>query len=247
MSAPLINFSVLEPALSAQRTANGWCVALSGGVDSCVLLRLLCDWREQDDSLPPLRAIHVNHNMQAAAAQFALACEALCAALAVPFDVVEVEVAAHRDGPEAAARAQRYAALAAQVRPGELLLTAHHLDDQVETVLLRLLRGAGARGLAGIPTQRTLPDSDVAVMRPLLDVTREQIRQYAQSRGLAYVEDPSNCDLTLDRNYLRLQVLPLLEARWPGYRGTISRAAQNLGPVLRLLSWGQSYPLVSHH
>ena len=204
----------LEPWLAAPR----WWVGLSGGLDSCALLQLLAGLRGEV-TLPPLVAIHVDHGLSGNAPSWQQHCRSLCDALAVELVTRAVEIDPAELGPEAAAREARYAVFESLVGEGELLLLAHHLDDQVETFFLRLMRGAGPRGLSGMPRQRRLGRGHL--LRPLLDLSRERLDSYARGQGLAWVEDESNRDLALDRNYLRHQVLPALEQRWPGYRGSV--------------------------
>ena len=134
---------------------------------------------------------------------------------------------------EAAAREARYRALAAELAPDELLLTAHHQEDQLETVLLALLRGSGVRGLAAMSA--VTPWANTLLLRPLLPVTRDQLEQYARARGLDWSEDPSNADERFDRNYLRRAVLPLIRQRWPAAAATVSRSAAHLAEARSLL------------
>jgi tRNA(Ile)-lysidine synthase len=212
----------LAPVASAPR----WWIALSGGLDSSVLLHALHSARARDSSLPPLAALHINHQLHPAADDWQRNCEALCQSLAVPLHSERVTVRVGGQGLEAAAREARHRVFAARLAGAEVLLSAHHQDDQVETLLLRLMRGAGLAGLGAMAVSRPLGAG--LLYRPLLDVPRAALQHYAQSHGLSPVEDPSNLDTRLDRNYLRHRVLPLLEARWPGYRQTVSRAALQL-------------------
>ena len=207
------------------------CVGLSGGVDSVVLLDLLTaiapqhQWR--------ISALHVNHQLSSHAQAWARFCRRLCRERDVPLRVVKVTVA-RGDSIEAAAREARYAAYRAQAVDNVVL--AHHQDDQAETVLLQLLRGAGVKGLAAMPVVR----QDVArpglrLLRPLLGVTRREIEQYASARGLPWVEDDSNADAVYLRNFLRQQIMPRLETRVPEYRKTLVRAAGHLAEAAQLL------------
>jgi tRNA(Ile)-lysidine synthase len=204
--------------------AAAWCVGLSGGLDSTVLLHVLSSLR------PPilpgmLRAIHVNHQLHPDAANWAARCAAFCAAMHVPLEIRTVEVEARaRDGLEAAARRARYDAFRQSLAPRERLLTAHHLDDQAETVLLNLLRGSGVLGLAGIPPRAPLGAG--TVWRPLLAVSRAQLLDYARRQGLSWVDDPANQDARLDRNYLRHAVLPVMRERWPAALASVARSAR---------------------
>lgn len=196
-------------------------VAFSGGLDSTVLLHALARRRP-----PSLTAVHVNHGLQPAAAQWQRHCAAVCAGLAVPFESHAVQVRDHDAGPEAAARAARYRCFEALLAPGDWLLQGHHLDDLAETLLLRLLRGAGPEGLAGMPRRRALGAGQL--LRPFLELPRAALADYAAHWHLHWVDDPSNRDTRLDRNYLRREVLPLIETRWPGYRRTFARSAAQL-------------------
>jgi tRNA(Ile)-lysidine synthase len=206
--------------------ARRWCVALSGGLDSSVLLDVLCAWRSSVGGVPPLSAIHVHHGLHAQADAWLRHCEALCQRLQVPLTSHRVEVGPAGRGTEDAARRARYQVFERQLRSGDLLFMGHHLDDQVETFFLRLLRGAGIEGLAGMPGERSLGSGKL--VRPLLAVSRAELEQYAGERSLNWVDDPSNIDTGMDRNFLRQELLPLLATRWPGYRRTVSRAALHM-------------------
>lgn len=208
-------------------------LAFSGGLDSSVLLHLLAAAR---DRLPaPLSAVHVDHALHPASGAWAQHCQAACAALGVPLEVIPVQATARPgQSPEAAARDARYAALAAALGPAGMLLTAQHLDDQVETVLLQLLRGSGVEGLSGMPVVR--PWNGGWQVRPLLGCRRADLAEWALDRGLHWIEDPSNADEALDRNYLRHRVLPLIEARWPGGPGAIARSAGHCAEVAGLVA-----------
>lgn len=173
----------------------------------------------------PVRAVHVDHGLQASSSAWAAHCTAVCDALDVPLTVIPVRCdldAGH--SYEEAARAARYQAFERLLCGGEALLLAHHREDQAETVLLRLLRGAGVRGAAAMPPMRLLGDGYLA--RPLLDVARDDIALYAATHRLVWIDDPSNSDPRFDRNYLRHAVLPLLAERWPGYAATLARSAE---------------------
>lgn len=194
-------------------------VAFSGGLDSSVLLHGLVSL----DMPFELRAIHVNHGLHPDAAEWEAHCEATCRAWHVPLDVARLALTA---GPsdEQRAREARYEAFAEHTLVGDCLLLAHHLDDQVETILLRLLRGAGSAGIAGMPRRRPLGQGEL--LRPLLELPRSALEGYAHDAGLAWVDDPSNESERFDRNYLRHRVLPVLAARWPGYRRVMARSSE---------------------
>ena len=223
--------SRLLTVLAPWRTAPGWCVAFSGGLDSTVLLHLISSLSRRMP-LPPLRAVHIEHGLQAAAAAWPAHCGQVCAALGVPLQVRAVQVASGAS-LERAAREARYAALAAELDAGELLLTAQHRDDQAETLLFRLLRGAGVRGLAGMPASRPLGRGHL--LRPLLMASRAELEAYAAAHQLHWVEDPSNGDVQYSRNYLRQRVLPVLKQRWPQAATSMARTAEHLREAQDLL------------
>jgi tRNA(Ile)-lysidine synthase len=205
-------------------------IAVSGGADSAVLLELAAAQVVR----PPLRAIHIDHALQPAAAAFAASARRQCARLGIELLQVRVQVdARHPQGLEAAARAARYAAFAAAMQPGEVLMTAHHQDDQAETFLLRALRGSGVAGLAAIaPWQRFGPGH---LWRPLLAASRALLRAYAQAQGLAWVEDPHNGDPRFDRAWLRSELWPRLQQRWPQAAAELARAASRAAEAASLL------------
>ncbi len=207
-----------------------WCVAFSGGLDSSVLLHAL-SCIEHDGAL---RAIHVDHGLHADAAAWADHCVRTATRWKLPIDVVQVQIGVCNQGLESAAREARYRVFHEQLREREVLFTAHHQQDQLETVLLRLLRGSGPGGLAGIRGQR--PFASGLLVRPLLDVPRDEIIAYARTQGLEWVEDPSNADPGPDRNYLRHHVLPALRVRWPAVARTGTRAARLCADADELLS-----------
>lgn len=201
-------------------------VALSGGLDSMALLEA-CVSLQQAGELPfeGLRVIHVNHGLSRNAEDWETHCRSWCQYRQVAFYAQRVSFEREAgDSLEAIARQARYAVFEQQLGADEALLLAHHLDDQAETVLLRLLRGAGSRGLAGMPESRPLGPG--VLWRPWLATSRKQIEQWAQQRSLSWVEDDSNANLTLSRNYLRHQVLPVVAEHWPGWRHSISQSAE---------------------
>jgi tRNA(Ile)-lysidine synthase len=229
----LLDYRDLDSQLIEFLDASHWYVGFSGGVDSTVLLHLLQRWCTGRDTTPALGAIHVNHGLQAAADDWQLHCEVVCRALGIECVSVAVDVAADGTG-EVAARDARYRVFSGQLPAGAVLFLAHHLDDQVETFFLRLLRGAGVEGLAAMPRRRALGAGELA--RPLLACSRAELEEYAAHHGLAHIEDPSNSDTALDRNFLRQRVLPLIATRWPAYRQSVSRASAHLGGAARLLA-----------
>ncbi|MEC8746375.1 MAG: tRNA lysidine(34) synthetase TilS [Pseudomonadota bacterium] len=224
----------LLPALIAQidslQTASRIFVGFSGGVDSHSLLHALVELSRRE-ALPPIIALHINHGLHEDANDWSAHCAAVASDLGVEFHerVVSVDAGA---SPEAQARDARYSVFESFLASGDVLLLGHHLDDQVETVLFRLIRGAGPSGLAGIPEKRPLGRG--LLMRPLLGITRDQIENYAGSHQLAYLHDGSNDDTRYDRNFLRHEVLPLIESRWPSYRSGFARSAALSGELATL-------------
>jgi tRNA(Ile)-lysidine synthase len=205
------------------------CVGLSGGLDSVVLLDLL--HRLQLIDLFELFSIHVNHQLSPNANQWAEFCQQLCAQKNIPLHIETVHVAHDSGlGIEATARKARHAAFKKQ--NADVIALAHHADDQAETLLLQLLRGAGVKGAAAMPL---LSDSKPAIVRPLLDVTRTELEVYAAQRGLKWITDESNADIRFDRNYVRHEVMPQIEKRFPAYRATLGRAAQHFAEASQLL------------
>ena len=224
--AQIVNATLDAHGVRGKRIAIG----LSGGMDSVVLLDVLHELHVSREL--SLSAIHVNHQISAHAGEWEAFCRALCARRGIALTVERVKVTPDGSGVEAAARRLRYRAYASIAT--DFVALAHHLDDQAETFLLQLLRGAGPKGLAGMPVvrpQESAMDGKAVsphILRPLLDLRRSDIEAYAKSRGLEWVEDDSNADSRFDRNYLRNELLVQLDARFPGYRETLARAARNL-------------------
>lgn len=223
--------SRLLQALAPWREARGWCVAFSGGLDSTVLLHLLARLA-RSEALPALSALHVHHGLQTAADAWPAHCQVVCRSLGIPLRVERVQVAVG-GSIEQAARAARYRAFQASLGEGQVLLTAQHLDDQAETLLFRLLRGAGLRGLAAMPASRPLGGGRLC--RPLLGVSRAELEAYAQTHRLDWVEDPSNQDPRFSRNYLRQEVMPRLASHWPQAAAGMARCAAHLREAEELL------------
>ena len=227
--APAALFATLKPFLEYCR----WWIAYSGGVDSHVLLHLLAQLREQQ-TIPALTAIHINHQLNPRANDWVEHCRRTCADLNIEFISESVDVVSAGDGIEAAARKARYAAFEKYVGKKELLLQAHHRDDQIETLMLRLLRGSGIGGLAAIPPQRELNRGQL--LRPLLDYCRNDLVAYAQAQQLQWIHDDSNDSDRFDRNFLRLNVLPIIEQRWSAYRDTLNRVVTQAEESASLLN-----------
>ena len=225
MSDPLQQY--LSEALAAATPAP-LCVAFSGGPDSSALLHALAQLPEARQR--GLRALHVDHGLHPDSAAWAEHCRRFCAALQVACEVLPVQVDARSGfGLEAAARDARHAALAGQLRDGEYLLFAHHRDDQAETILLKLLRGAGPDALGGMHVRRAFAAGQL--WRPLLGLSRQDLRDYVDRHQLSCIDDPSNLDTRMARNHLRHEILPRLKKHWPQavdsilHSAALSRAA----------------------
>ncbi len=223
----------LRDALPTDIAPRRYWIAYSGGVDSLALLHALAALREHLGA-SRLCVAHVNHGLTEKAAQWAEHCAQRCAGLGLPFTLRTVSAApAAGESPEAAARNARYRVLAELVQSGDCLLTAHHQDDQAETLLLQLLRGAGPRGLAAMPVLSEFSRGWHA--RPLLGFRREDLIAYAEASGLSWLEDESNFDTRLERNFLRHEILPRLKSHFPGLASTLSRSARRCAEAAEIL------------
>lgn len=206
-------------------------VAFSGGLDSTVLAHALVEGRRR---LAHLRLLHVDHGLQAASAGWAKHCTRQARRWHVPIAVLRASITTRRgDSPEAAARDARYTLLGRELASGEVLVTAQHQDDQAETLLLQLFRGAGVAGLAAMPP--VAPFARGRVARPLLDVPRAALERYARRHGLDWIEDPTNVETRFARNFLRHDVLPVLRQRWPAIDATLARSARHMAEAQALL------------
>lgn len=218
-------------AVAAMTPTFPLAVALSGGADSTTLLAACARrWPGQ------VRAVHVHHGLQAAADDFVVHCEGLCGQLGVALTVQRVDARhATGDSPEDTARRARYEALDAYAREQKIatIALAQHADDQVETVLLALSRGAGLAGLAAMPAQ--WQRGDVQFLRPLLSISAGTIRATARAQGLTWVEDPSNTDERYTRNRIRARLLPVIEAAFPHFRSTFARSARHAAEAQSVL------------
>ncbi len=199
-------------------------VAYSGGLDSSVLLHALAELASQGQLNQPLGAIHIHHGLSPHADVWQAHCAEHAACWGVPFESIRVNAQPKTgESPEATARSARYQAIASQMNRGDLLLTGHHQDDQAETLLIQLLRGSGVKGLAAMPHSH--PFANGTLMRPLLTCSRQMLQVYAEQHQLRWVEDESNNDDGYDRNFLRNQIIPQLQQRWPSVNATLSRSA----------------------
>jgi tRNA(Ile)-lysidine synthase len=208
--------------LKQSRPSQVW-LAFSGGMDSIVLLNSLHEYLKSCAFDCQLAAIHIHHGLQDDADSWADFCRAEADACGIAYHEVRVQITPGDNGIEAAARDARYDAMKNLLANGDVLCTAHHQDDQAETLLLQLLRGAGPKGLSAMPAVQAFGPG--YLVRPLLDVTREKIETHAREQQLQWIDDPSNSDTRFDRNYLRHVVMPLITERWPSGARTLSRSA----------------------
>lgn len=209
-------------------------VALSGGMDSVVLLHLAKRFRDELGNIE-LKAVHVNHGLSDNASDWQIFCETLCQSWQIPFAASEVSLNfSPRQSLEAIARDARYQAIKHSMLAGSCVLVGQHIDDQVETFFIRLKRGAGLLGLGAMAREST-NDAGLFIVRPLLDFTRNEIEQYVTEHALTHITDESNTDDRFDRNFLRNQVLPLLNARFQGFNRTVQRVTQLLQSQQQLL------------
>ena len=222
-------FSALRAAVPADLAGARLVVAYSGGPDSTALLHAaLTLWPEQ------VTALHVNHALLPEATLWVRHCERCCRAWRVPLRTLGVRVENRGQGLEAAAREARYACFEGELGRGDVLLLGQHRDDQAETVLLRLLRGAGPEGLAGMPRERAL--GRARLIRPFLSLPRATLEGYNSAHNLPLVRDPGNADVRHDRAFLRREILPRLAARWPACAERLSSAADLLREQGELLA-----------
>lgn len=226
----------LQAALDVLRpdgATGDLCVAFSGGVDSTVLLAALAELKAAG-SPGRLRALHVDHQLHPDSARWQVHCAEVAASLGVDYSSEQVTVPeSSGKGIEAAARTVRYEALRGHLKAGEILLTAHHADDQLETVLLALMRGSGVRGLSGMPS--SAPCSSGWHQRPLLEFTRAELEVWGRERGVRWITDPANSEERYSRSVLRHAVTPVLRERWPQVATVAARSARHLAEAADLL------------
>ena len=210
------NVTSLQEFFNSQKFSK-YVVAFSGGIDSTVLLHVMRVLNL------PLHAVHINHHMQVDSDQWALHCESICQAWKIPCTVLHVYVEKKaQQSIEETARTARYNLFSEYINQQSCLVTAHHKNDLVETLLLQLLRGSGPAGLAAMSKVQKFYSGKH--LRPMLTFARDEIEDYAQQRNLVWIEDPSNLSNEFDRNYLRNEIIPKLLDRWPGALQTLSRA-----------------------
>lgn len=211
----------LKQEVSIYRKARRWYIAYSGGLDSHVLLHALTQLKAQEPTLPQLIAVHINHQLQQVAGSWELHCQQQAQALSVEFESHKVIVDS-RNNIEARAREARYQVFSDVLEANDYIFLAHHQQDQIETFFYRLFRGAGIKGLSSISKERSLGAGHL--VRPMLMFSREEITRYAQHHQLNYIQDPSNDNTDFDRNYIRHQLLPVIQQRWPVYSNAVQRA-----------------------
>ena len=224
--------ALLKENITQYSNAKVLWVAYSGGCDSHALLYSLVSLRSKIKA--EIKAIHINHGLSPLANEWEEHCRIICEQLSVPYVAVKVDASAKKTSPEEAARHARYAEWKKLLNKDEVILLAHHQDDQAETVLIQLLRGAGVKGLAAMPAQQKF--SLGFLCRPMLGFLREEIYSYALEQNLNWIDDPSNFDTDFDRNFLRHDIIPVLETRWPSLKKTLSRTATHTAEADQLLT-----------
>lgn len=227
-----IILSSLSDALKTYPDYQRIWIAYSGGLDSHVLLHAAAQLQHENNNI--LRAIHIHHGLNKDADLWAAHCQNICAELHISCEVVPVKITCLKgESVEACARKARYSAISKRLTDKDIVLTAQHADDQAETLLLQLLRGSGVSGLAAMPRVYRLGKGKL--IRPFLDISRTELRSYAESMNLSWLEDSSNFDTRFDRNYLRHDILPRLKSRWAGITRTLGRAARHQAEAKYLL------------
>ena len=220
--------TILDPSVTQNRVF----IAYSGGLDSHVLLHLCASLESLQHKIT---AVYVHHGLQSDADGWHVHCAETAEQLEIEFLGLRVNATAKTgESPEEAARHARYAALSGLLEEDDVVLTGQHREDQLETVLLQLFRGAGVQGLSGMPLQMSCGKGKL--VRPLLNVSQQALRDYAQRHALTWVEDQSNLDNDYDRNFLRNLVVPLLKERWPAIDKTVSRSARLCAETYTLVS-----------
>lgn len=217
---------LVQSRLAEQKVAR-LVVAYSGGADSLALLHVAVM-----SKIKPVLALHINHGLHAEADSWQALCEAQCETLSIPVECISVWVKPS-GSLEENARNARYAAFADFLATSDLLLIAHHADDQLETAFFNLLRGSAVPGVLGMPIER--PVGAAQLFRPLLGLPRSALRAYCEQYDLSWVEDTSNLDTNYDRGYLRHQIMPVLEQRWPDAAQTLGRAVDRDNELRELL------------
>jgi len=232
MSSPF-DASQLADQLKPLTADHNLVVGFSGGLDSTVLLHALVAAKRQGLLDAPVRALHVNHGINPLTDQWQQHCRQFCHLWQVDFQVVDAGFSRNQQVSEEQLRHARYRCFEQSLATRDLLLLAHHAEDQAETLLYRLMRGTGIAGAAAMPENRTLGQANLC--RPLLDFTKDQLRAYACMHELAWIEDDSNLNLDYDRNFLRHRIRPLLEQRWPAAVNNLLRFSHICGETRGVL------------
>ena len=210
---------------------NKFCIAFSGGMDSTVLLHVM---KNIIDEKSQIRAIHINHNIVDNSKVWTKTCKSICKNFGIDIEIISLEVTHNGYGLEAAARDERYKKLKEILYENEYLLTAHHEEDQMETVFLRMARGTGLDGLQGINEKYSFGEG--IIFRPMLEVSKTSVMDYAKEHQLKWVEDSSNQDTHFDRNFLRKKIIPQFRERWPSIASSVSRLSQLSAQNIKILN-----------
>jgi len=210
---------------------NKFCIAFSGGVDSTVLLHVM---KNIIDEKSQIRAIHINHNIVDNSKAWTKTCKSICKNFGIDIEIISLELTHNGYGLEAAARDERYERLKEKLYENEYLLTAHHEEDQMETVFLRMARGTGLDGLQGINEKYSFGKG--IIFRPMLEVSKASVMDYAKEHQLKWVEDSSNQDTHFDRNFLRKKIIPQFRERWPSIASSVSRLSQLSAQNIKILN-----------
>ena len=210
---------------------NKFCIAFSGGMDSTVLLHVM---KNIIDEKSQIRAIHINHNIVDNSKVWTKTCKSICKNFGIDIEIISLEVTHKGYGLEAAARDERYEKLKEKLYENEYLLTAHHEEDQMETVFLRMARGTGLDGLQGINEKYSFGEG--IIFRPMLEVSKTSVMDYAKEHQLKWVEDSSNQDTHFDRNFLRKKIIPQFRERWPSIASSVSRLSQLSAQNIKILN-----------
>ena len=231
------NSALLKDNLTPYLETKVLWVAYSGGCDSHTLLHSLASLRPNLKS--EIKAIHINHGLSPLANEWEDHCRKICEDLNVEYVAIKVDATSkknnsYKSSPEEAARLARYTEWKKLLKKNEVLLLAHHQDDQAETVFIQLMRGSGVKGLAAMPAKQSFARG--LLCRPMLGFLREEVFSYAVEHSLNWIDDPSNFDTDYDRNFLRHDIVPLLETRWPSLKKTLSRTASHQADANHLLT-----------
>jgi tRNA(Ile)-lysidine synthase len=225
---------ITEKLSQSAKSIKRWVVAYSGGIDSTVLLHAVVALNKQSSQPLPIVALHINHQLSSDADQWHQHCQQSAVGLGVEYVMQSVRIQSSGKGTEAAARDARYTVFNDFLQVGDGLLLGHHLQDQAETLLLRLFRGAGVRGLMAMPASRDIARG--VLLRPLLAVAKADIQSYAQEHQLQWVEDESNAEDDYDRNFLRNRIFPSLRSRWSALDMQLFKTTQRMQESSALLT-----------